>query len=98
VVPSWRRRGVARALVARLQEEHGPTLWLTCLDNLVSFYEQFGFEEVQKLSAMPSYFRRASRFFNLYLALTRREPRLAVMVWQPAERGQPPHWLDQKEI
>lgn len=81
VARPWRGRGIAGDLIGALQEEHAPPLWLTCLDTLVPFYARFDFKRVQAAAEMPPYFRRASRFFNLYLALRRGAARLAVMVW-----------------
>jgi N-acetylglutamate synthase-like GNAT family acetyltransferase len=82
VTRSWRRRGVAGSLIRALQNENAPPLWLTCMDKLVPFYQPFGFQHILSTADMPAYFRRAARFFNLYLALTRHEGRLAVMVWE----------------
>jgi N-acetylglutamate synthase-like GNAT family acetyltransferase len=81
VVPAWRGQEVARALIEALLAQHGPPLWLTCMDRLVPFYARFGFSEVESAEQMPPYFRRAARFFNLYLRLSAGNGRLAVMVW-----------------
>jgi N-acetylglutamate synthase-like GNAT family acetyltransferase len=88
VTRSWRGQGVAGQLIQTLQEEHGPPLWLTCMDHLVPFYDQFNFRSIKTADEMPAYFSRAARFFNLYLALTRRKGRLAVMVWEAGYRQQ----------
>ncbi|MCL4267810.1 MAG: GNAT family N-acetyltransferase [Anaerolineae bacterium] len=77
----WRRQGVARAIIERLQEEHGRPLWLTCVDRLVPFYEPFGFVEVADLDQMTAYYRRAKRFMKLFQLLSRQPYYLAVMVW-----------------
>lgn len=84
VTRQWRRQGVAREIITWLQREHGRPLWLTCMDRLVPFYEPFGFVEVSDLYQMPSYYRRAKRFMRLFLALTRSQGELAVMVWPEA--------------
>jgi N-acetylglutamate synthase-like GNAT family acetyltransferase len=76
-----RKQGVARQIIQSLQKEYGRPLWLTCVSNLVPFYEQFGFIEVDQLKEMPAYFRRAKRFFKLYRVITRGNFKLAVMVW-----------------
>ena len=81
VVPAWRGRAVARAIIEALQAQYGPPLWLTCMNRLAMFYAKFGFVEVKTAEQMPPYFRRAARFFNLYLQLTGATGRLAVMVW-----------------
>jgi GNAT superfamily N-acetyltransferase len=82
VVRQWRRQGVASAIIRELQEGYGRPLWLTCIGRLVPFYEPYGFVEISDLEQMPSYFRRAKRFFNLYLKLRRATAQLAVMVWE----------------
>ena len=88
VTRPWRRRGVAGQIIQGLQAEYGSPLWLTCMDHLVPFYDQFAFQKIDSPGEMPAYFRRAARFFNLYLAVTRREGRLAVMVWEEIHRKQ----------
>lgn len=90
VTRAWRGRGVAAAIMKELQQAYGSPLWLTCMDRLVPYYERFAFERIespqQNPQQVPVYFRRASRFFNLYLALTRGEGQLAVMVWVGTEK------------
>ncbi len=81
----WRRQGVARAIVERLQTEYGRPLWLTCVNRLIPFYEPFGFVEVTDPKQMTSYYRRARRFMKLYQMISRQHFYLAVMVW--AENG-----------
>lgn len=85
VARKWRKRGIAGEIILELQKTHSAPIWLTCMDKLVPFYGNFGFCRVEASRDMPSYFRRASRFFNLYLKLTRGQGRLAVMVWQDTE-------------
>lgn len=79
---AYRKQGAARAIIEELQKVHGRPLWLTCISQLVPFYEPFGFVEIADLSEMPPFFRRAKRFFKLYIAITRKNLKLAVMVWQ----------------
>lgn len=81
VKKGWRRQGVARAIIERLQAEHGRPLWLTCVNYLVPFYEPFGFVEVTDLDQMTAYYRRAKRFMKLVQLLSRQRYYLAVMVW-----------------
>ena len=81
VVREWRRRGIASAIIRELQEGYGRPLWLTCISSISPFYEPYGFVEISDLAQMPPYFRRAKRFFSLYLKLTRGKEQLAVMVW-----------------
>lgn len=82
VVPAWRKKGVAGQIIHWLQNEHGRPLWLTCISKLTPFYTRFGFVEVSDLKEMPPYYRRAVRFFKLYMAISRGKLKLAVMVWQ----------------
>jgi N-acetylglutamate synthase-like GNAT family acetyltransferase len=77
----WRRQGVARAIIERLQGDYGRPLWLTCVNRLIPFYEPFGFVEVTDLSQMTAYYRRAKRFMKLVQLLSRHHYYLAVMVW-----------------
>ena len=70
VQPEWRGQGVARALIERLLWDHPGTLYLTCRARLGQFYERFGFSLVAK-EAMPTYYRRLSRFVEI---LTQRRP------------------------
>ena len=78
---SWRGQGVASAIIRQLQRTYGRPLWLTCIDHLTPFYEPYGFVEIAGLDQMPPYFRRAKRFFNLYLKLSHGTAQLAVMAW-----------------
>ncbi len=64
VVPEWRGRGVARALIEHLLETHPGTLYLTCRASLGSLYASFGFQVVDE-SEMPTYFRWVSRAVRL---------------------------------
>jgi len=82
VVPARRKKGVAREIIEWLQHAYGRPLWLTCISKLTPFYAQFGFVEVSELKEMPPYYRRAVRFFKLYMAISRGNLKLAVMVWQ----------------
>lgn len=64
VIPAWRGRGVARALIeAQLSAAPRP-LYLTCRAELGPFYEQFGFHPLRR-EAMPPYFQRLSRLAEI---------------------------------
>jgi predicted N-acetyltransferase YhbS len=78
VAPTWRRQGVARAIIEHLLTNAPRPLWLTCMSGLVPFYERFGFREVTALANMPSYFRWVSRLFR-FLAWLSPANSLAVM-------------------
>lgn len=57
VHPSWRLKGVARAIIEQLLADHPGTLYLTCRESLGEFYARFGFKPAQ-LEEMSPYFRR----------------------------------------
>lgn len=71
VHPGWRKRGVARSLVAELCAAHPGDLYLMCRAELGSMYEKFGFRRLA-LEEMPLYFQRISRLAGL-LELLRSE-------------------------
>jgi N-acetylglutamate synthase-like GNAT family acetyltransferase len=77
----YRRRGVARAIIQSLQNDHPAPLWLTCLHTLAPFYTQFGFHEMHDPAQMPPYYRRAQHFIRLLFRLRRTDGYLAVMRW-----------------
>jgi N-acetylglutamate synthase-like GNAT family acetyltransferase len=79
VVPPWRGRGVARAIVEHFQAAAGPPLWLTCASRLIPLYHRFGF--VEAVADLPPYFRRLRRIARLILFVARTEDYLAIMRW-----------------
>lgn len=87
VAPGWRRQGVARAIIQRLQGEHEPPLWLTCVSTLIPFYTPFGFDEVVETAVMPPYFRRVRRLFNLFARFSAQTGYLAVMIWEGEQKN-----------
>ena len=80
VAREWRNQRIARAIIQELSEQHPLPLWLTCMSQLVPFYEPFGFVEVTERDDMPTYFRRVTRIFPLYARLMSVQGYLAVMV------------------
>lgn len=64
VLPGWRRRGIARAIIVHLVASHPGVLYLTCRASLGGFYEKYGFCEIDK-GEMPPYFHRAYLFFEV---------------------------------
>ncbi|VAW31256.1 hypothetical protein MNBD_CHLOROFLEXI01-3926 [hydrothermal vent metagenome] len=81
VQTGWRRQGIAAAIIQQLLANEQQPVWLTCMNKLVPFYEQFGFVEVENGRLMPRYFRYARRFFSLFQRFNRLPGYLAVMVW-----------------
>ena len=82
VQKAWRKQGIAAHIIRQLLADAPSPVWLTCMDKLVPFYEQFGFEEVADGRVMPFYFRLAHNFFSLYQRFTRLPGYLAVMVYR----------------
>ena len=78
VVPAWRGRGVARAVIERLLAGHQGALYLTCREHLGVFYERFGFSALDE-GDMPAHFRRLSRFVRLLRRLRLIDEGLLVM-------------------
>lgn len=78
VVPKWRGKGVARAIIEQLIETHPGELYLTCRASLQPFYERFGFKKIESRQ-MPKYFRRISRLANVMGVLGIVDQELLVM-------------------
>jgi N-acetylglutamate synthase-like GNAT family acetyltransferase len=68
VIPAWRGRGVARAIIERLLASHPGPLYLTTRAHLGPLYEKFGFRSLSP-DEMPPYFRRISRLARAVGAL-----------------------------
>ena len=79
VQKAWRRQGIAAAIIQQLLANEQAPVWLTCMNRLIPFYEQFGFVEVEDGRAIPFYFRQARRFFKLFQWFSRLRGYLAVM-------------------
>jgi GNAT superfamily N-acetyltransferase len=83
VQKGWRRQGIAAAIIQRLLADEPPPVWLTCMDRLVPFYEQFGFVEVKDGDgrSLPRTFRFIRTIFKPIQKLSRIPGYLAIMVW-----------------
>lgn len=80
VLPRWRGRGAASAIIKRLISIHDLPIWLTCASALVSFYERFGFRPVTFAAETPLYIRLIACLFNGLLRLVGRDANLALML------------------
>lgn len=63
VAPDWQLRGVARAIITHLVENHPKPIYLMCRSSLGLFYVKFGFRVIEE-AGMPPYFRRISRIYR----------------------------------
>ena len=77
-LPSHRKRGIAHQLINHLLASHQGTLYLTCLDTMEKFYEQFGFRSITT-SEMTPYFRRLMRLAATFQFASDEGRRLRVM-------------------
>src|SRR5438552_691984 len=77
-IPSYRRRGIAHQLINHLLAQRQGVLYLTCLDTMGSFYEQFGFRQITAAEMTP-YFRRLMRVAATFRFLSDEGRRLLVM-------------------
>jgi N-acetylglutamate synthase-like GNAT family acetyltransferase len=66
VLPDWRGRGVARAIIEALLARERSPLYLTCRDTMTGFYERFGFREIG-VEEMTPYFRRLVRMLGVVI-------------------------------
>lgn len=78
VAPTWRLRGVGRAVIESLLAAHSGALYLMCRASLGKFYMRFGFRIVEEAN-MPPYFRAISRSFRWLVQLRPGSEALLVM-------------------
>ncbi len=65
VIPQRQQRGIGSKIIRALLEKENGTLYLTCRNELETYYTRFGFRRIGP-DEMPTYFRRAYRFANLF--------------------------------
>jgi N-acetylglutamate synthase-like GNAT family acetyltransferase len=78
VTPSWRRKGVASAIIEKLMAEAPRPLYLTCLSRNGPFYEKFGFRTISG-NELPRYFSRLSKVAGLIDVITLMQEKMLVM-------------------
>lgn len=66
VLPEWRGRGVASAVIHSLIARESGPLYLTCRDTMVPFYIRFGFRRIDR-DEMTPYFRRLIRILGVVI-------------------------------
>ncbi len=77
-IPSHQRRGIAHQVINYLMDRHAGALYLTCIDTMGTFYEQFGFRRLEPAEFTP-YFRRLARVAGALHFLSSDGHRLLVM-------------------
>lgn len=78
VLPDWRSKGIARAIIEHLLKQYPGRLYLTCRSRLEPLYQKFGFQRLQ-IADMPPYFQRLSRLVALFNKLFHQPDTLLVM-------------------
>ena len=78
VLPEWRGKGVARAIIEHLMEQNNGRLYLMCRSPLEPLYEKFGFQAIE-YEDMPPYFQQISRLAAMFGKLTKEVGHLSVM-------------------
>jgi len=78
VLPEWRSKGIARAIIEHLLEQYPGRLYLTCRSRLGPLYQKFGFQALQ-FEEMPPYYKRLSRLVALFNKLFHQPDHLLVM-------------------
>jgi N-acetylglutamate synthase-like GNAT family acetyltransferase len=81
VVPPYRGKGLARAIIEHLLRDSTRPLYLTCVSSLGPFYEKFGFKDVD-YADMPRYFQRISKLADVFFRFANRDEHLLVMKLQ----------------
>lgn len=77
-IPGHQHQGIAHQIIRYLLAQHAGVLYLTCLDTMGAFYEQFGFRQLGE-GEMTPYFRRLVRVAATFDFLTQSGRRLLVM-------------------
>jgi N-acetylglutamate synthase-like GNAT family acetyltransferase len=78
VLPDWRGKGIARAIIEHLLEQYPGRIYLTCRSRLEPLYQKFGFQALQ-FADMPPYFQRLSQLVALFNKLFHQPDHLSVM-------------------
>ena len=81
VIPSRQRQGIGGEIIRALLAQERGTLYLTCREQLESYYARFDFRRVTR-DEMTPYFRRIIRMVNLFAPIMR-GVRIIVMKRQP---------------
>lgn len=87
VIPDYQRHGIAARIITTLLDGQSGPLYLTCQDQMETFYTRFGFRRVGR-GEMTAYFRRLTAVVGVIIWIGRRVspsmPGLIVMRWDGA--------------
>ena len=78
VIPERRGQGIASEIIHHLLAKESGVIYLTCRNQLETFYNRFGFRRIDR-AEMPPYFRRIIRFANIFMPLMRSGVKIIVM-------------------
>jgi len=78
VLPGWRGKGIAKAIISQLLLEHPGRIYLTCQSNLGPMYQKFGFQALQP-AEMSTYFRRLNWIVASFNKIIHQPNRMLVM-------------------
>lgn len=75
VETEWRASGVGRQLVARLLEQYQGTVYLICEDEVVGFFQRFGFARIPRQEMRPGLTAKWERYVAQigYINIMRRD-------------------------
>lgn len=78
VLPGWRGKGIAKAIISQLLLEHPGRIYLTCQSSLGPMYQKFGFRVLQP-AEMSTYFRRLNWIVASFNKIFHQPNRMLVM-------------------
>lgn len=77
-LPEYRGQGIARAVIEELLAKSPRPLYLMCIAHNGPMYEKFGFRIIEQ-KAMPRYFQRIKKLFDVTDVFRRSSEELLVM-------------------
>jgi len=78
VIPERQKQGIASEIIRQLLTKESGAVYLTCRNQLETFYTRFGFRRIDRAEMTP-YFRRIIRLANIFMPLMRGGVRILVM-------------------
>jgi N-acetylglutamate synthase-like GNAT family acetyltransferase len=82
VIPERRGQGIGSEIIRTLLARENGVLYLTCREQLETYYTRFGFRKIAH-DEMPQYFRRIIRLAHVFMALSRSGVKIIVMKREP---------------